>query len=295
MSVESVPTQGLAVDGTHHSVRDRIFETMGTMSPQVARAAHFVLDHLADVASYSATELADAAGVSKATMSRLAHTLGYASFAEIRHETRVARRAGTPHIGVERTPDDAQIVADAVAAETQHLDALAANAVSQLSTIADRLATARHVVIVGYRSSYPVALYFRQQLMQLRPDVVLLPHPGQAVTEDLVALGAGDAGVVLSFGRRVPQTAAVVSALAAQRTPCIVIADRSARTLGAQSTTFIEVGLDVPGALTSVAAAVSTIGMIVNMVAVRLGRAAQARADAISDGYLALGEVQVDW
>ena len=64
------------------------------LSPQERRAAETLLEHLDDLATYRSAELAELAGVSKATMSRLFRSLGFADFDEVRDHLRALRTAG---------------------------------------------------------------------------------------------------------------------------------------------------------------------------------------------------------
>ncbi|SDF41304.1 transcriptional regulator, RpiR family, partial [Blastococcus fimeti] len=61
-------------------IDQRIARSHPTLSAQERRAAETLLEHLDDLATYRAAELAALAGVSKATMSRLFRSLGFADF-----------------------------------------------------------------------------------------------------------------------------------------------------------------------------------------------------------------------
>lgn len=77
-------------------IDERIAARHRDLSPQERRAAATLLEHLDDLATYRAAELATLAGVSKATMSRLFRSLGYADFGEVREQLRETRKGGEP-------------------------------------------------------------------------------------------------------------------------------------------------------------------------------------------------------
>ncbi|CAN5349778.1 MurR/RpiR family transcriptional regulator HpxU [soil metagenome] len=81
-------------------IGQRIDESYGDLSPQEQRAADFILDHLADLAVYNASELARLSGVSKATVSRLFRSLGFTDAQEVRNHARALRSQGVPIGGI---------------------------------------------------------------------------------------------------------------------------------------------------------------------------------------------------
>ena len=73
----------------------------------------------------------------------------------------------------------------------------------QFSAAIAALAQARGVLLLGLRNSYPVAMHLRQQLMQVREQVLLAPQPGDAGGRSGGADAAGRGG-----GGGVPSPAA---------------------------------------------------------------------------------------
>ncbi|STV74912.1 rpiR-family transcriptional regulatory protein [Klebsiella michiganensis] len=74
--------------------------------------------------------------------------------------------------------------------------------VQQFAEAIQALVSARRIVIIGMRNAYPAALHLRQQLLQARGQVLVLPQPGQSLSEELVDLTADDLVVVMAFRRR---------------------------------------------------------------------------------------------
>jgi DNA-binding MurR/RpiR family transcriptional regulator len=206
---------------TGSEIERRIRDAYDDLSPSGQRVAEFLLRHRADLAVYSATEVADASGVSKATVSRLFRTLGYADAQEVRDEARALRSRGVP-VAVGPRAD----LAEHVAAEHAALDLMVAGlSDGRLDRAAEAIAGAREVVVAGFRNSYPVALHLRQQLAQARGSVRIAPAPGQSVGEELAGLGASDVAVLVGFRRRPRGFGDVVMALVARGVPVVVLAD----------------------------------------------------------------------
>ncbi|MDX1605260.1 MAG: hypothetical protein R3202_03645, partial [Candidatus Competibacterales bacterium] len=74
----------------------RIRECYEQMTPAERRLADLLLGFPGSLAGYSATELAQMAGISKAVSTRLFRKLGYGGFDEFRRELRGARQWGSP-------------------------------------------------------------------------------------------------------------------------------------------------------------------------------------------------------
>jgi DNA-binding MurR/RpiR family transcriptional regulator len=270
---------------TDRRIEERIAERHTTLSPQEKRAAATLVDHLDDLATYRAAELADLAGVSKATMSRLFRSLGYTDFDEVRADLRARRDAGEPR-RLDGPPD---LAAHAEAEAELVRRALAHPLVADAVTL---VAEATRVTVVGWRNSYPVALHLRQQLAHVRDDVRLAPAPGQMLGEELADLGPGDVLVILGFRRRPARFGAILAAAAATGADVVLVADRTASLHAHQARVWLECPIETRLAFDSYAAAMSLVGVLADGVLSRLGSTARARVAAISATYDLLGEVE---
>ncbi|MBF0687059.1 MAG: MurR/RpiR family transcriptional regulator [Cellulomonas sp.] len=274
------------VDGLR--LDERVVARYAELPPQERRGADVLLEHFGDLSTYTAAELATLAGVSKATMSRLFRSLGFDDFTQVRDHVRGLRQHGVP-VTLGTAPDlDAHAAAEAVAVRA----AVAALGV-HLDAVADVLAHAPRVVVVGLRSSYPVALHLRQQLTQVRPHVTLLPQPGQSWSEDVVDLSPQDVVVLVAFRRRPPGVRALAERVRAGGTPVVLVADPTARALAAHATWWLECPVQARGAFDSYAAASSVVAALADAVLARRGRTGEQRVAAIDSAYRTLGEVEV--
>ena len=163
----------------------RLRECYNELSPQEQRVASFIMDHFDDLMSYNSAELARLSGVSKATVSRLFKRLGYDRFKEMRDEVRTLRQSGMPltenRDAVQGNTLLARHYKQEMANLTQWVNALDA---VQFADVVQALGAAQRVFILGLRNSAPVALHLRQQLMQIRGQVSLMPQPGQTLAEE---------------------------------------------------------------------------------------------------------------
>ena len=266
-------------------IDERIARHHARLSPQEQRAAATLLEHLDDLATYRASELADLAGVSKATMSRLFRSLGFAGFDEVRDHLRSLRGAGEPRrVGEGSTPaEQARSDAEAIAA------ALGQPAIIEAVTL---LAQARRVLVVGWRNGHVVALHLRQQLAQARPGVGLAPLPGQVLGEELADLGPEDAVVVMGFRRRPRGFALLLDQAVATGASVVLVADPTAAGHAAAATVFLECPVHSGLAFDSYAAAMSLVSVLADGVLRAAGRAGTERTTRIGRAYQDLREIE---
>ena len=147
-------------------------------------------------------------------------------------------------------------------------------------------------MILGLRSSYPIALHLRQQLGQARPGVLLAPQPGQSLSEELIGLGPEDAAVVVGFRRRPDNLGELLGILAASKTPTVLLADPSARAFAARAQVWLECPLTTASAYDSYAAAMSVVAVLADRVLDRTGVQGKERVTEIDASYRSLREIE---
>lgn len=269
-------------------IDQRIAARQLDLSPQERRAAATLVEHLDDLATYRAAELAELAGVSKATMSRLFRSLGFADFSEVRAHLRSLREDGEPG----RAPGAVGAV-DLVAHSDREREAVRrALTHPAVPAVVELLAGAARVTVVGWRNSHPVALHLRQQLAHVRDGVALAPLPGQVVGEELAGLAPGDALVLVGFRRRPAWFADVLREGVATGARVVLVGDPSAVGLARHADLWLECPVATDLAFDSYAAAMSLVGVLADGVLHRTGAAGERRVRAISRAYERLGEIE---
>ncbi|SER82460.1 transcriptional regulator, RpiR family [Vreelandella subterranea] len=284
-------------------IGQRITAQFDALSAQEQRVASFILDHFDDLAVYSAADLARLTGVSKSTVSRLFKRLGFESYRSVKDHARQLRNLGVPLV------IDANAMQDEAGAPFQrHLQREQDNlqrclngiAADQFAALVERLANARHVVMIGFRNSYPLALHFRQQLIQARAQVRVAPQPNQSLAEEIVDLNDQDVVVLFGFRRRPAAFASLVNALERSPAKVALIADPTAVNFASQVDWLMEAPLESLSAFDSYATANSLICLLANGVLHRRLGEGRERISAISDSYADLSELEspimsVDW
>jgi len=216
------------------SVERRISEEYERLSPSEKKLAQVVLECGGDLASYSAAELCEMAGVSKAAATRFFRELGYSGFKQARVQARKDRQWGSPLtelLDTEEAPGGiknglgSQLQADLqnLTRTFQGIDPAA------LETGADLLAGAEKIWVIGFRNSYALAYYARGLLIQVKADVHLLPVAGLTVSEDLATLTPNDVVLAVGFRRRPPFLRRTLEACRQIGTKIVYLTDPTAR------------------------------------------------------------------
>ena len=263
------------------------------LSPQEQRIADFILDHYDDLASYNSAEVARLTGVSKATVSRLFKRLGYATYKAMREELRMLRQSGMPMANSRDVVQGNTLLARHYQQEltnlakwTRAIDA------QQFTEVVQALVGSQRVFVLGMRNAFPTALHLRQQLLQIRQGVHVLPQPGQTIAEELVDLQTEDMVVVLAFRRRPAIMQRALQTLRHQRIPTLVICEPQAQAIIEMANWHLCTPLDSVSAFDSYASANSLINLLVNAVLhAQLGKGRQ-RIQQIAALYDDLDELE---
>ena len=282
------------------SARDRVSSKAGrSKSPSLAariqvqyaslpgserKVADLILDFPGEIAAYSATELAELAGASKAAVTRLIRRLGYASFEQARRAARDAQRWGSP-VYLLSKEQQRQAFSNQV---TAHIERDVRNISrtfagldeATLAQIIEAVASAKRVALLGYRNSHILASYLRWQLILVRADVHLLPSAGETLAEDLADLTREDLLIVIGFRRRMPEVARALKLARASAVPLLFITDPTARQMPAATWT-VRCEVRTENLFDSYAAAISLLHFLSVGVVKHTGTRGRARLKRI--------------
>lgn len=255
--------------------------------------ADFIFDHFDDLISYNSAELAQLSGVSKATVSRLFKRLGYEKYKDMRDELRTLRQSGMPLTDHRDAVQGNTLLARHYKQEMANLT-LWVNAldVQQFAQVIQALAAARRVFIVGMRNSWPAALHLRQQLMQARGQVQVLPQPGQSLSEELVDLTAEDLVVVMAFRRRPRIIRPLLQQLQERDVPVVLMCEPQAHSLFPLARWQLCAPLDSVSAYDSYAAVNSLINLLANAFLHEILDKGRPRIHDIATLYQQLDELE---
>ena len=183
----------------------RVRNAQKSLSKSERRLADVLLDFPGNLAAYAATELAQMANVSNATVTRFVRKLGYDSYDAARRSVRAEHRSGSP-LYLTGSSRDAPVGSLAA-----HVEQGIANVQGtfrrlgdqDLTDIARAMVHARKVWIIGFRASHGLAYYLRWQIIQVVENAMLVPGPGETLAEILASITKDDLVIAFALRRRV--------------------------------------------------------------------------------------------
>jgi DNA-binding MurR/RpiR family transcriptional regulator len=271
---------------SNKNILERMVAEFPSLSPNARDIANYIQQDPLCLMSMSVQALADATNTSKATVSRFFRQLGYASHQEAKQAIINLRSSGFPLGNRQQANDDATHLDS----ETHNIQkTLQEISTADLDAIVLKLKQAKRIFSIGYRNNYPLALHLRQQLIQVRSQVVVLPQPGQTLGEDLVDVQDDDLVIVFGFRRRSANFDELMTQLATKQT--ILVCDPTGQVFNDQVTHLLLCHLGNNAAFDSYAAPMSLISLVCNGLYKSILSSGQARVSNISQLYGQLNEL----
>jgi DNA-binding MurR/RpiR family transcriptional regulator len=274
----------------------RIQERFDQLSASEQKMARLLVERKDDILTYSATQLASMAEVSKATAARFFRSLGYADFNEVRLQAREERNRTGPYrysIGDSQERAFGRPIGS-------HLELEIANLTrtfeelrpDKLNEAAEVLREAPRVWFLGVGLEEGLARYGRLLLARLRHEVLQLSTHG-AWAEDLAMTGPRDALVVITVRPWPRVLRPILEYAKTTRVNVVTITDKmSALAAQRYSKTVIPCHVTSYGLGPSYTAIASTLRLLAIAFATRAGESAMQRADIIADIHEELGDTE---
>ena len=275
-------------------------EGMDTFSKGQRRIARFILDHCGEAAAMTASRLGKLAGVSESTVVRFASELGYDGYPSMQRalqETLRGQLTSTQRIQAAGSLLAGQDVLGAVLqSDIEKLREVVARADRKaFADVVDKIQNARHVYILGARSSTFVAGYLNFYLHLLVENVTLVQTSAAGeIFEQLFRIGPGDVMIAISFPRYSSVTVNTVKFAKARGATIVAITDNQRSPVYRMSDAALLAPSEMISFVDSMVAPLSLINALVVALAGRLGRNAAAtfsQLESIWNEYGVFGKV----
>ena len=275
----------------------RIQECYDRLSPAEQKLARLILERKDDILTYSATEMAQLAEVSKSTAARLFRSLGYADFNEVREQSREERNRTEPYrfsVGSRMRRQLGKSIGAHLELEIANLTRTFEELSSErLNQAAGLVKDAPKVWYLGLGPEEGIAAHGRILMARLRHDVMQIGRHHASWAEDLAMMGPRDALVVITLKPRPRILRPVLDYAKTTRVNIIMVTDQVGG-LWAQRYASVTLSCHVAshGLGPSYTAMASAVRLLAVAYAERAGERAAERLDLIAEIHEELGDTE---
>ncbi|AQU82220.1 MULTISPECIES: MurR/RpiR family transcriptional regulator [unclassified Halomonas] len=214
-------------------INQQLAESYATLSPQLKRAASYVLEHPMDMAFQSIRKTAAAAAVTPSTLVRLAKRLSFESYEQFREVFQSAVQAAPVELSGRASklkhqasqPEDALFIEVGDAAFDNIGRLFTADNQARVKDTAHRILAARKVAVVGFRDTFACAYHFAYVGRIAMPDITLIRGLEGGLLTELDQFNEQDLVVAFGFEPYCAETVKALEITRANGVQAIVITD----------------------------------------------------------------------
>ena len=277
---------------TPQGVSRLIGQAFESLSPELQRASRWLLQHQTALALHSMRTSAREAGVSPATMTRLAQRLGFDGFEALREPfmrhlasnavVAPSRRSSKSKPGRETSPSEAESLQ--VARQLDNVASVRAlNTPQALRQAADTLLQAPSVSFLGMRVCHGVALHMHYVYSLMTTNGLLLDDRAGTLADQITRLRPDDVLVAISQAPYTRQTVEGVQLAHQQRAQVVVLTDSPLSPVARQARHVLLFETESNTYFRSTLGATALCELLLATLATRGGDAAQQRLQQMKD------------
>ena len=196
------------IDAPPEAVLDALAQGLDQLTPELRKAAAYVLENPNEVGVSSIREIADAAEVKPGSFMRMARAIGFDGYDDFREPFREEIRRGASPF-----PDRARwlqslakggklgsLYADMASAAIDNIEqSFATTDAERLRAAADAIVAADHVYVLGVGINHALAQNFSYLAGMAMDRVEAIPKAGSVAVDDLSRAGKGDVLIAMTF------------------------------------------------------------------------------------------------
>lgn len=267
---------------TSQQIGQRLLAAYDDMPRGERRLADLLLEDVGAIGTVTAGELAERAGVSRATAARLFRRLGYAGYKAAQREVKAGPAAVPPVEPEGLDPTVAPSPAAYLDAEVKHLvrtfELLRADEIGEAVRL---LRDGQKLWVVGFGDGYPLAHLARTLLIRLRSDIRIIPLSGFPVPEEFASISSRDTVLALAIGRREQALRNLIRSAARVGAKVILVADTLAAGEKSPATVILRSRSSGPTIFGSTTSTASLLTYLCARLAARIGPRASHRLRTI--------------
>jgi DNA-binding MurR/RpiR family transcriptional regulator len=184
-----------------------LVDSYPTLTPELQKAARFMVEHPEEIGLSSMRSVARHAGVKPATITRLTKTLGFGEYEKLREPFRQRLRTSSPEFAsklqdVQKRAGtgDHSLFADVRAQEISNIErSLSEDNYPIMAAAAETMHDSRRVYVLGLRGAYAPAFLFHYAYQLFQDNSALLDTSAGIFADQLRGIGPQDSLLVVSF------------------------------------------------------------------------------------------------
>ncbi len=286
------PTENVA------DTQARLAGALPGLTPELRKAAVWVLDNPGAISISSVRQIADAAGVKPNTLVRMARAVGFDGFDDLRRPFRDEVRTGRDsfpdrarwlqELGRGGTLDGLYArMAEAAIANIEEL--YSCNSTEAMQAAADAIVAARRTYVLGVGVANPLARNFAYLAGMALDTVTAIPNAGSLPADDLARAGPDDLLIAITFKPYRREVVEAVETARAQGVPVIAISDSLAAPILTEAAHRFIVPTETPQAFTSTVALSAFLETLMAFVTAGAGDEALGNIEAFHQRRHRLG------
>lgn len=285
----------MADEPTLEALTERMLAEIESLPRRLADGARYLIDHPDDVALLSMREIANRAGLAPATLVRLARSLGFADWSELRavyadsFRTGPVRYADKAAAAVQQDRGGGLLAETLRAQEAGLAFALESNTTQDIAAAAKTLSHARRIYVAAFMSCRAPGLTFTYLCKMLRPNVELLGSEGSSLVADLAMLTEDDAVLSINFQPYAREIEMVAEGVRTSGAKLISLSDSRATPLQPYASTSLFFSAESPSFFPSIVSAVGVVEGLAAAMLTELQDTAMGRIQRIEQQLYASG------
>ncbi|MDF2661664.1 MAG: hypothetical protein K0Q94_4455, partial [Paenibacillus sp.] len=260
------------------------------LSAAQKKVAEYLLLHPDECALWTAKQISREAGVSEATVIRLAYALGFGNFSDMQQRLRErmlrsSAAAWSVPSAANAAPDEGNRLAGVIENDIAILKQLQQQLdMEELWRAVDSLIRADRVLVAGYRASHATAYWFALMLEMTRDNVLLCPSGGDEYAK-LFQLTENSVAVVISFPRYSREIIALTQLAKRQNAKIIAVTDRLLSPVGRISDIALTTEVNAETSMISISSAISLLNLLLYGIQLKDQQQFQIRQQRLEQFY----------
>ena len=266
-------------------------ERLQALSPQLRRAARFIVEHSGDVATRSQRHVSAVSKLPAPTFTRLARAVGLQSYDQLRdlcredvlrNKTILADRAKSLIAEVNENAEEPSLIARHAASAIHNLQRVVEQTdPDRLTNAAQLLADARRVVLIGEMSARGLMDYVSYMTNMSLTGWKVLDRASESLSSELAFLGSKDACIVTAVSPYSTRSLKIVRHIVEAGIPVVAITDNALSPLVSLADHSFFVVTESPQFFPSHVALTVVLEVLIDMVIRERGIEAQKHIAAV--------------